>query len=50
MSEIAEKYKRSYAKEFEDREVQKPLTYDMTNNNTLEKSNVTLSPTPRNYC
>ncbi len=50
MTEIPEKYTRNYAKEFVDREVQNPLTYDMKNNATGETINVTLTPTPRNYC
>lgn len=49
MTGIDEKYKRSYAMEFEDREVQKPLTYDIKNNSTNETINATLTPTPRNY-
>lgn len=50
MKEIPEQYSRSYAKEYQDREVQNPLTYDMKNNATGETINVTLTPTPRNYC
>ena len=50
MTGIDEKYKRSYAREFEDRDVQKPLTYDMKNNSTGEVTNITLTATPRNCC
>lgn len=48
MTEVSEKYKKSFATEFVDREVQNPLTYDMKNNSTGETVNVTLTPTPRN--
>lgn len=50
MTEIDEKYKRGYAMKFEDREVQKPLTYDIKNNDTGEIINATLTATPRHYC
>lgn len=50
MTEINEKYTKNYAQLFEDREVQKPMTYDMKNNTTGETTNITLTATPRNYC
>lgn len=50
MTEVNEKYTKNYAIEFEDREVQKPLTYDIENNDTGEIINATLTATPRNYC
>ena len=49
MTEVNEKYVKNYALEFEDREVQKPLTYDMKDNTSGATTNVTLTPTPRSY-